>query len=217
MTMQARLQKVTQGLSPLQRAVLVLQAQREGREPDPELGRISDAQQSRIFNRYLALACVINRELGAFAHTVSGLSTTLDCCAHQVRLLEQAAAQLEEEHGLKRARRPRDWRKTKEVSIPEFLRSLAQELRHDLLDGVELHWKELRALEIVWGELAAEFDGEDPVHPDLRKQAATTAATLRALAIEMGGRRRLGEPDDAVLANVCHLVDESFEMLEPLL
>jgi len=72
MTMQSRLQRVTQCLSPLQRICLILQAQRDGREPDPELGKVADPQQNKAFNRYVALLYVINRELGALCHTVSG-------------------------------------------------------------------------------------------------------------------------------------------------
>ena len=78
MAMQTRLQKVTQGLSARQRITLIIQARHEGRDPDPELGRVSDPQQSKAFNRYVALLYVINRELGAICHTVSGWSEFLD-------------------------------------------------------------------------------------------------------------------------------------------
>ena len=90
MTMQARLQKVTQSLSPLQRVILILRAQREGREPDPDLYRDSDPQQGKAFNRYVALLYVINRELGALCHTLSGFSQFLDYSAEQIRLLDKA-------------------------------------------------------------------------------------------------------------------------------
>jgi hypothetical protein len=102
------------------------------------------------------------------------------------------------------------------MEVPEFLRSLAEELRRDLLDAVELHWKEIRALEAAWTELSAEFDGEDPVHPTLRDQAAQTAAALRSLATEFGGKRRLVEPDETTLGHMRGLVDGAFERLDPL-
>ena len=63
-TLNSRLQKVTQALSPLQRAMLVVRAQRDGRECDPELLRFDDPQQRRAFDRYMGLGFVINRELG---------------------------------------------------------------------------------------------------------------------------------------------------------
>jgi len=217
MTIQARLQKVTQGLSPLQRIVLTLRAQREGREPDPELCRISDPQQNKAFNRYVALLYVINRELGALCYTASGFSRFLDSSADQIRLLEQAAGQLEDEHGVERSKRPRDWRGSGEISVPEFLRSLAQELRRDLLNAVAQRWSEVGALEQVWGELAEEFGGEDPVSPEARSMAMETKGRLRALAQEFGSKRRLGAPDEASLTEVRRVVDEAFEKLRPLL
>ena len=63
MTFTARLEKATQGLTPLQRIQLLLRANREDVPPDPNLGRVPDPAQSRIFNRYVALLCVINDTL----------------------------------------------------------------------------------------------------------------------------------------------------------
>jgi hypothetical protein len=216
MTMQARLQKVTQGLSPLQRMMLILRAEQEGREPDPEWSRIADPQQDKAFNRYVGLLYVINRELGAVCHTVSGWSEFLDYSARQVRILDAGAAILEEDNQIERVKRPRDWRKEK-MEIPEFLRSLAQDLRRDLVISVAQRWSEVGAIEQVWQELAQEFGGEDPVNPELRATAEDTKARLLALAGEFGGRRRLRGPDEATLAHVRRTVDEAFELLEPLL
>lgn len=217
MTMQARLQKVTQGLSPLQRIVLILRAQREGREPDPVLYRDGDPQQRKAFNRYVALLYVINRELGALCHTVSGWSQFLDSSAEQARLLERAAAQLEEAEGIQRVTRPRDWRTAQQMEVPEFLRSLAAELRRDLLKTVVQRWSEVGAVEQTWQELADEFGGEEPVTPELRAMAAETKDRLLALAQEFDGKRRLGPPTDAALAKTRRVVDEAFEKLRPLL
>ena len=58
MTFTARLEKATQGLTPLQRIQLLLRANREDVPPDPNLSRVADPSQSRIFNRYVALLCV---------------------------------------------------------------------------------------------------------------------------------------------------------------
>ena len=84
MTMQSRLQRATQSLTPLQRAVLVVQATREGREPDPELRRIDDEVQRRAFNRYMALLWVANYHLGAIASIT----------AYRVEVAEQDASLL---------------------------------------------------------------------------------------------------------------------------
>jgi hypothetical protein len=217
MTTQARLQKVTQGLSALQRISLILQAQREGREPDPELSRISDTQQNKAFNRYVALLYVINRELGALCHTLSGWSQFLDQNASQVRLLNQAAAVLEEEYGMEPTNRPRDWRTTGNMEVPEFLRSLARELQAGLVDSIGQRWREVAALELVWAELAAEFGGEDPLAPELRSMAEETKQGLLSLAREFNGNKRLQGPDEPSLAEVRRQVDEAFDKLRPLL
>ena len=216
MAMQSRLQKVTQGLSPLQRITLIIQARREGREPDPDLSRISDPQQNRAFNRYVVLHHVINRELGALCYTGSGFTQFLDFSASQVRLLDQAAGLLEQDLGVEPVKRPRDWR-THNMEVPEFLRRLALELREDLLTVAARRWRELAALEQVWAELAEEFGGEDPVNADLRTMAEETKQRLLSLAQEFGGKRRLSGPEDDYLAEVRRRLDEAFEQLEPLL
>jgi hypothetical protein len=216
MTLQTRLQKVTQNLSPLQRISLMLQAQKEGRDSDPELGHVTDPQQSKAFNRYVALLYVINRELGAVCHLVSGWAEFLDHSANQVRLLEQGAGILEEDHRIERVKRPRDWRKHN-MEIPEFMRSLAQDLRADLIAALAERWSELAALEVVWEELAAEFGGEDPVGPELRELATETKDRLLSVSREFGAQRRLAGASEASLAEVRRTVDEAFAKLEPLL
>ena len=216
MTMQSRLQKLTQNLSPLQRIQLLLLAQREGREPDPELSRVADPQQNKAFNRYVALLYVINRELGAVCHLVSGWLEFLEYSANQIRLLEQGAGILEQDYEIERAKKPRDWRKER-MEIPEFMRSLAHDLRADLVTAVVQRWSEVAALEAVWVELSGEFGGEDPVGPELRELAEETKAGLLALAGEFGAKRRLGGVSEASLAEVRRTVDEAFEKLGPLL
>ena len=139
-------------------------------------------------------------------------------CAEQVRLLGQAATLLEEQEGLPQPKKvARNWRTTKEMPVSEFLKSLAKELRGDLRDGIALRQRELQALETVWSELAAELGGADPVHADLRSQAAETAVRLTALAKEMGGGHRLDGPDERALQEVRAVVDEAFRNLGPLL
>jgi len=216
MTVQNRLQKVTRGLSPLQRITLILRTQREGREPDPELSRISDPQQNKAFNRYVALIYVINRELGALCHTASGFTQSLEYSANQIRLLDHAAGLLESDLGLEPVKRPRDWRKHN-MEVPEFLRRLALELREDLLTAVAQRWRELAALETVWTELAEEFGGENPVSPELRSLALDTKQRLLSLAKEFGGKRRLADPDEDTLAEIQRQVDAAFDQLGPLL
>jgi hypothetical protein len=101
--------------------------------------------------------------------------------------------------------------------VPEFLRSLAQELRKELLSIVGQRWSEVCAVEQVWRELAEEFAGEEPVSPELRAMAEETKGRLLRLAREFGSKRNLGQPGEAQLAEARRVVDEAFNRLEPLL
>ncbi len=219
MSITTRLQKVTQGLSPHQRISLVLQALRDGRDADPELARINDPREKKAFNRYIALLYCANVGLAPRCHGLSIVTDELARAAERVRLLEQAAGVLEEDHGLTRPRRVRDWRKTrKNMQVNEFLRSLAAEMRAELLDDLALRWQELCAVELVWDEISDQVAGEDPVAPETRAKANDMSALLQALSNELSGtRHRLEEPDAAMVAEARDTVDQAFKQLEPLL
>jgi hypothetical protein len=100
MSMATRLQKVTQSLSPLQRAVLVVRAQREGRESDPELLRFDDPQQRRAFDRYMGLGFVINRELGNASLVLHERVAAVEQSCRYYLLFSEAARQAEEQEGI---------------------------------------------------------------------------------------------------------------------
>ena len=217
MTFTARLEKATQGLTPLQRIQLLLRANREDVPPDPNLSRVADPSQSRIFNRYIALLCVINDTLGSRCQALRIVCQDLEDAAERIRLLEHAASLLEAEHGLKPPRRPRDWRRPGQMEVNEFLRSLAREQRRDLVEVLALRWQELRAVELAWAELATEFGGEDPVGPELREIAVEGATALRALATELGATKRLTEPDEEMIAELEAALDEAFARLDLML
>ncbi len=218
MSITTRLQKVTQGLSPLQRISLVLQALRDGRDADPDVVRIDDPQEKKAFNRYIALLYCANVGLAPRCHGLSIVTDELERAAERVRLLEQAAGVLEEDHGLPRPRRVRDWRKSrKNMQVNEFLRSLAREMRTELLADIALRWQELRAVELLWDEIADEVAGEDPVGPETRAKADEVAALLESLAKELGRSSCLVEPDAAMVAEARETVDQAFKQLEPLL
>ena len=102
------------------------------------------------------------------------------------------------------------------MSVPEFLRGLHEELRASLFSEAKLRWQELRALETVWEEIAADFDGEDPVHPDLRTHLDETKRRLRALIQELAPAKRtkkLPEPTEVLLAQYRGLVDRAFHQM----
>jgi len=94
MSISARLQKATHSLSARERALLVLQALSEGREPDPDLRRIDDESQRRTFNRYMALLWAINHHLGAVASITSFRVEVVESAKYYFDLFNEAAGQL---------------------------------------------------------------------------------------------------------------------------
>jgi hypothetical protein len=214
MSITARLQKVTQGLSPLQRALLVLQALREGKEPDPELRRIDDEQQRRAFNRYMGLLWVIKHQLGAVLSIIQSRVETAENHLHYFELFNQAAALVEEQEGVKPARGHRKWRQQKgEITVPAFLRSLALEARDDGSAQLRHLWQELQAFEQVVDDLASDFAGEDPLLPDLRERAADIRSRLLSAATRLGAGKLPDTPDPAFVEAYAATVDEAFKHL----
>ena len=84
-----------------------------------------------------------------------------------VEQLEDGAKVLDEQEGLEPEYPRRNWRRQPSIPIPVFLRGIAQEIRRDLREVLMLRWKEQRAAEFVWDEIAKEFDGLDVREPEL--------------------------------------------------
>jgi hypothetical protein len=214
MSISARLQKVTQSLSPLQRAILILQAHQDGREPDPELSSVDDPVQRKAFNRYMALLWVANHQLAAAAAVTAFRVEIAEAEQRRFQVLNEAAGLLEEAEGLPPSKGFRNWRERKtDVTVPEFLRSLALECRDD---GVALTvhlWQELRALEQVWLDLASEYGGEDIVLAENREKADGAARRLRDCARAFGVRKLPNEPVPRFVEAWTTLVNDAFKHL----
>ena len=177
----SRIASLTSLLSAQERAVLLLRATNTGTEPDPDVLGSMPPEQRKELHHYLALAYVANGALSISINVIAAQTEDLTCDRDQVRMLEDAAGLLERDLSLQKVEKVRGWRKKTEVTVPEFLRGLAGDLRDSIRERVAGRWQELRAVELEWEEIKAEFGGEDIVHPDLRARAATTAATLRDL------------------------------------
>jgi hypothetical protein len=120
---------------------------------------------------------------------------------------------VEQDECLEPVKGDRHWRtKSRPILIPAFLRGLAAELRSDMAADVRQRWQELRALETVWAELAGDFDGVNPVTPELRAFCDDTKARLKVLASELGVKR-LPEPEAAQLTALREEADRSFRQL----
>ena len=214
MSIATRLGRLTPALTPKEQVILVLRARKADEEPDPQLGRGLAEADRREYNRYIALLIAANNELGATLNCLPTLVSGYEDCARHVEVLLAAAAILEAEQGLQAPRKPpRDWRQKKLITVPELLRGLAGELRRDVADHVAYCWRELLALEAVWVELAAEFEGEDPLDPELRTTAEQVRASFMALAAGLG-MKLPSEPDEAMLEAVRRLIDRPLGYLK---
>jgi hypothetical protein len=72
-------------------------------------------------------------------------------------------------------------------------------LRERLREGVPWCWQEVRAVETVLEEVAAEFDGEDPLVPPVREVLDKTRrdlADLHLLLDFVDAEAELAEPDE---------------------
>jgi len=71
-------------------------------------------------------------------------------------------------------------------------------LREQLREGVPWCWQEVRAVETVLDEVAAEFDGEDPLLPPVREVLDKTRSDLAELHLLLDfvdAEAELPEPD----------------------
>ncbi len=93
---------------------------------------------------------------------------------------------------------------------PSQINEVCSALLESLKDGVETYWREMRAAQQVLAQAAEEFDGEDPLLPELRGVLDWVQRELEDLH-EQAKRDieplELPEPDEEVLARVRSLLD----------
>jgi hypothetical protein len=204
-----QLKNVTQGLSPLQRAQLVLRAYEQEERPDPELLRFADRTQGRIFDRYMGLAFIANRELG---HVLLGLSAHTERLENHrtyTLLFDSAVEQIEEQEGTSKT--PKDWRKLETLSTGELFRGLAKDARTDAVALLTHVCSELAAVEVIWAELTTEFEGVDPVQAGLRQQVRALKERLETVATDLKVRKRPAAPHPDHLVQYRTWIDDGLE------
>ncbi len=185
-----RLGRLYGALRPQERAVLVLRAWKEDREPARQLLTSSTVEEAHEYNRLLELLGAASEELTQYLnylHLYVG-QEELRCSWFQTALL---------------------WGLAKKE--PERAEELSERLRDQLAAGVALRWRELRALETVLDEIAGELDGEDPLHPEARARLDETRRQLLALHETVTGyceACELREPEPAEIAAVRQLMNK---------
>jgi hypothetical protein len=214
--LRSRLERLTPVLSGKERAVLIVRAKNQGVEPDPDLFQSITAEQRPEYNRYVALDYVANHQLGMIVNNAHWLTLHLQEDFERLSNLNHAAAMLEEQFPDEiKKQRVRQWRKAGDTTVTGFLRQLWFELRDSLLSEAESLWQELRAEQIVQAEIAAEFDGEDPVVTETREKFRETKKCLDKMLGELAGprKRKRQEPDEAMLDRYRDIVDGTFQKL----
>jgi len=189
-SLRSRLDLLVPVLAARERALLLLRCLKEDREEDPEIRRGMPSSQTREINQYIGLMNSANRELASL-----------------VRVLAYEVEGLEHHNDWYQALL--EWQKNAGELAP-LVHPLRDELKATLRAALVLRWQELRAVEIVWDEIAEEF-GEDPVHSALRNEVRDSKATVRRLVASLGRKPTLVEPTEAILDGARDLVRRAKE------
>lgn len=217
--LRAQLGKIAPTLSARERFLLVLRAHNVGETEDPSIRSTMPRAQVREFNRYGQLVFIANHTLWPILVVLQHHVEALEYQRERIARLDAAAALLEEQHPEEKAEAREREREPGMVTVPEYLRGLAQELRRDLGRELSLRWRELRALETVWAEIAAEFDGEPVTEHEVRTRVAETKGKLQELAAALAGDgggnklRRLPAPTAEFVDGLREVVRQSYERL----
>ena len=214
MSIATRLSRLAPSLTARERVVLVIRARNAGQEPDPEVLRIPEDQR-REYDRFVALCIAANVELGAIIHAIWLQALGLERGMYPGRINLEAAALVEADAGIGPQPASRYWRRQAQVDSASFFRGVAAEQRHWLLDDALDRWRELKAVESVWHEVAAQFDGEDPLGPEVREKAHETDALLKKLVAELAGKeRKAPQPTEALIELVRAELDRALGYLK---
>lgn len=156
-----RLDRLFPVLTPRERAVLVLRAWKEDREPEPQLLQSRRPSDAHEYNRLIGLLQASSGELTHFAVLVHFGVKELG-----TRFAWFLTAVL--------------WGNELDVEYPRA-EQLCDLLAEKLRAGISLRSQELDALDVVLGEIAEEFDGEDPIKPSVRAIVEETRVELERL------------------------------------
>jgi hypothetical protein len=213
-----RLEKLLTVLTAKERIIAILRAWNRGQEEDPELRASLPPSQFGAFNRYMSLLWVANVDLAVTNGHLSDRLQELAAAGYHLQLLESLAAQLgqlpedlDEDHRIIVGDEP------KSISVLDLLRRHEGELRRSLQAAIRWTRQQARALEIVWAELALEFDGEPPALPSARQILKETKEGLAVLAkqVAAGGRvRRLPEPSDTILDKCREVIENAARLMK---
>jgi len=227
-------------LSAKERALLVLHAVKEDRDADPAIRWTMPGNQRLLYHQLIGTINALNCELASVIfilheqaekvalkltwlqtlHLWSGETSVLGALLLKHGKTLPADVRRDVKKLLKRAPTfdevPFDLeRPFSDIPVlgegygDELARAIAFGLRDSLLQ----HWREIRAIEVVVEEAREEFDGEDPLHPDVLRLLDEAKATLLDVHLRCDpyvGGIELPEPEQD-LANVRLLIETAIE------
>jgi hypothetical protein len=180
-SLDARLSRLTPGLTAQERGILVLGSLKNRTPEDPAWRSTMPREQTREFNRLISLLNACNVYLPLYItmvelrveqlylrlnwwHSVVSLGEQTWKLAQLVPVGKQAKAEaaarnsyLEAELPWEREARSRSW-----LDVSDAMEANVRAM-------LGIHWQDVRAIEIVLDEVAREFDGEDPLRTRMRE------------------------------------------------
>ena len=195
-----RLDRLYPALTAKERALLVLKHYKEGTEAPPAIRSSLSAYQRQEYNRLIGLMNAVNVELAFALRVVQsnvrqldlkylGLMSLMLACDEiyefgQTMLGQAQDAKFKRQIRKQLAQAPGQIRVPVDLTLPHerlpgehWMDSSVRALVVGITRGLELHWCELRSMEIAVAEVAEEFDGEDPLHADTRAMLDAAKAT----------------------------------------
>jgi hypothetical protein len=238
MSADQRLDRLYPALTAKERGLLVLHACKAGDKPDPLIYRTTPSAQGPAFNRYIRLMNACNVELATVLMMIReqigktdlkyAWFMTLCLWGIETQFLGDEVLARTKDRTLRRdvrrmmARAPGDLTVPVDLTLPHaerdpFKKGYGDEMVRAVLfgikQGLEQHWCELRSIEIVLAEVAEEFDGEDPLQPDVRALLDGCLASCTTLRDQVADyvAVELPEPAEKDIALVRRLIETVVE------
>ena len=213
MSIDQRLSRLAPALSAQERAILVLEAWKDGRQEDPAWRLHMPQEQAKAFNYYIDLMNKANGVLGRLVSHLhveaekvelrEGWLLSLTVWQDHVDEISQAVhAEVKAPAGRKRLEAVLDWRpSTSEGEVlPTMPASVIEMLKKTTAYGLISTWVEMKCVEVLVEEIAGAFNGIDPLRPVFREKLESTREKLLTvhehlsfLSIQVELREPLGE------------------------
>lgn len=223
-----RVVKMFGALTAQERALLILQAWKEGKEEDAAVRLTLPYEQAREFNHLVFLMNEVNCSLGTYVSYLYEKTAQLDLCFAWLQSLTVLA--LSDSDRLDDVER---FARDPAAFSPEQLKQLEAArgdisrivgysgVRNALLgflsEGIQRGWQAVRATELVIEEAVREFSGVDPALPLVREQLERAKERIEDICSSLRpylGRVELPEPGEAEVDHVRLILERAERLYE---